>query len=191
MSLVRLSPPTFYHKRQEQGSWWFQILPRNFLSGTLMGVREFSVSCVTIGNTVAKFLPPCNKVSSPLASRDVFRAFLKALPTASLRPFTLGPGIRSQIQLHAFQILFWQLPAPSTEFCSSSLLLRNKSLQHVACGTSTADCGHGVCGSYVLEGGLGAAQVRVGRRNLRSTESSPGWTSLEAHSGWKVMPVAV
>ena len=40
LSLVRLSPPTFYHKRQEQGSWWFQSLRRNFLSGTLEGVRE-------------------------------------------------------------------------------------------------------------------------------------------------------
>lgn len=70
------------------------------------------MSCVTTGNTVAKFLPPCNKVSSPLASRDVSALSLKP-PTASSRLFKLGPGIRPQIQLHAFQILFGQLPAPA------------------------------------------------------------------------------
>lgn len=39
--------------------------------------------------------------------------------------------------------------------------------------------------------GLGAAQVRVGRRRLRPTQSPPGLMSPEAHSGWKVMPVVV
>ena len=70
-----------------------------------MGVREFSVSCVITGSAVAKFLPPCSKVSSPLPFSD---ACLRALPTASSRPLNLGPGIRSQIRRHAFQ-----LPAPA------------------------------------------------------------------------------
>lgn len=59
--------------------------------------------------------------------------------------------------------MFGQLPAPSTKFCASSLLLRNKSLQHVACGTSTADCGRGVCGSDVLEGGAGCCSGEGGQ----------------------------
>ena len=173
LSLVRLSPPTFYHKRQEQGSWWFQSLRRNFLSGTLMGVRELSVSCVTTGSTVAKFLPPSSKASSPLPSSD---AFLRALPTASSRPLNLGPGIRSQNPASRVSA-----SCPSTKCCSSSLLLWNKSLQRVACGTSTADCGHGVCGSDALEGGAGCCSGEGGQVQAR-VNREPTWLDVPGGS---------
>ena len=60
-------------------------------------------------------------------------------------------------------------------------MLLNKSLQHAACATTTADCGHGLCGSDVLEGGARCCSGEGGQAQAKANPE-PTWLDVPGGS---------